>query len=199
MRSFVLALVSVLAAPLAANAINIGAPAPAFAAHDADGKPVSLAALHGKTVVLEWTNNGCPFVGHMYSSGMMQRLQRQAAADGVVWLTVISSAPGKQGFLTGPQVPKWKASVGAAPADVLLDPAGDIGHAYDARTTPDMYVIDHEGRLVYAGAIDDNPSTNLADARSSHNYVVAALTDLKAGRPISPAITKPYGCSVKYR
>lgn len=188
-----------LAMPAAANAINIGAPAPAFEARDAAGKPVSLAGLKGKTVVLEWTNNGCPFVGHMYSSGVMQRLQRQAAADGVLWLTVISSAPGKQGYLTGAEVPAWKTKVGAASADVLLDPSGDIGHAYDARTTPDMYVIDGQGRLVYAGAIDDNPSTNPADAKTSHNYIVAALADLKAGRPISPAITKPYGCSVKYR
>jgi hypothetical protein len=199
MRYFAAMLAGALAIPLAASAINIGAPAPAFEARDAAGKPVALATLKGKTVVLEWTNNGCPFVGHMYASGMMQRLQRQAAADGVVWLTVISSAPGKQGYLTGPQVPAWKAKVGAAPADVLLDPAGDIGHAYDARTTPDMYVIDGQGRLVYAGAIDDNPSTNPPDARTAKNYVVAALADLKAGRPISPAITKPYGCSVKYR
>jgi len=188
-----------LTLPAGANAINIGALAPAFEARDAAGKPVALAALKGKTVVLEWTNNGCPFVGHMYSSGVMQRLQRQAAADGVLWLTVISSAPGKQGYLTGPEVPAWKARVGAASADVLLDPSGDIGHAYDARTTPDMYVIDGQGRLVYAGAIDDNPSTNPADAKSARNYVVAALADFKAGRPISPAITKPYGCSVKYR
>jgi len=192
-------LAAALTLPAGANAINIGAPAPAFEARDAAGKPVALAALKGKTVVLEWTNNGCPFVGHMYSSGVMQRLQRQAAADGVLWLTVISSAPGKQGYLTGPEVPVWKARVGAASADVLLDPSGDIGHAYDARTTPDMYVIDGQGRLVYAGAIDDNPSTNPADAKTARNFVVAALADLKSGRPISPAITKPYGCSVKYR
>lgn len=191
-------LAAAVATPVAAQAIAIGAPAPPFGARDAAGKAVSLAALMGKTVVLEWTNNGCPFVGHMYSSGVMQRLQRQAAADGVLWLTVISSAPGKQGYLTGLQVGPWKARVGAAPADVLLDPAGDLGHAYDARTTPDMYVIDGQGRLVYAGAIDDNPSTNPADAKSARNYVVAALADLKAGRPVAPAITKPYGCSVKY-
>ncbi len=198
MRHFVSMLAAAVAVPLAARAINVGAPAPDFQAHDAAGKPVSLAALRGKTVVLEWTNNGCPFVGHMYSSGVMQRLQRQGAAEGVVWLTVISSAPGKQGHLTGAQVPAWKAKVGTASADVLLDPSGAIGHAYDARTTPDMYVIDHEGRLVYAGAIDDNPSTHPADARTARNYVVDALADLKAGRPVAPAITKPYGCSVKY-
>ena len=198
MRNFVAMLAVALTAPFAANAVDVGAPAPDFQAHDAAGRPVSLAALRGKTVVLEWTNNGCPFVGHMYASGVMQRLQRQAAADGVVWLTVISSAPGKQGYLTGAQIPAWKAKVGAASADVLLDPSGEIGHAYDARTTPDMYVIDREGRLVYAGAIDDKPSTHPADAQAARNYVVAALADLKAARPISPAITRSYGCSVKY-
>jgi hypothetical protein len=199
MKTFDLVLAAALAAPIAAEAINIGVPAPVFQAHDADGKPVSLAAYRGKTVVLEWTNNGCPFVGHMYSSGVMQHLQRRAAAEGAVWLTVISSAPGKQGYLTGSEVPAWKARVGAEPADVLLDPGGDLGHAYDARTTPDMYVIDREGRLAYAGAIDDNPSTNPADARSAKNFVDGALTALKSGRGISPAVTKPYGCSIKYR
>lgn len=199
MRYFVAILAAALAVPFGAGAVNVGAPAPDFQARDAAGKPVGLAGLRGRTVVLEWTNNGCPFVRHMYASGVMQRLQRQAAADGVAWLTVISSAPGQQGYLTGAQVAAWKAKVGAAPADVLLDPSGAIGHAYDARTTPDMVVIDRDGRLVYAGAIDDNPSTNPADARTAHNYVVAALDDLKAGRPISPPITKSYGCSVKYR
>jgi hypothetical protein len=199
MKTLVTILAPVLAMPLMAGAITIGQPAPAFQAHDAEGKLVSLAALRGKTVVLEWTNNSCPFVGHMYSSGVMQRLQHRAAAEGAVWLTVISSAPGKQGYLTGPEVPAWKGRVGAAPADVLLDPGGDLGHAYDARTTPDMYVIDREGRLAYAGAIDDNPSTNPADARTAKNYVDGALAALKSGHGVSPAVTKPYGCSIKYR
>jgi hypothetical protein len=199
MRIFIAMLAAALVAPLMASAINVGVPAPAFQAHDATGKPVNLSAYRGKTVVLEWTNNGCPFVGHMYSSGVMQHLQHEAATSGAVWLTVISSAPGKQGYLTGADVAPWKARVGAAPADVLLDPTGDLGHAYDARTTPDMYVIDREGRLVYAGAIDDNPSTNPADARTAKNYVVGALVALKSGHPVSPAVTKPYGCSIKYR
>jgi hypothetical protein len=134
----------------------------------------------------------------MYASGVMQRLQRQAAADGITWLTVISSAPGKQGYLTGAQVAPWKVRVGAASADVVLDPTGALGRQYDARTTPDMFVIDRAGRLAYAGAIDDTPSTNPADARTARNYVVAALDDVRAGRPVSPAATKSYGCSVKY-
>jgi hypothetical protein len=198
MRYLAPVLAALLAAPLCAQTIDTGRPAPPFTAPDADGKTVTLAGLRGKTVVLEWTNSGCPFVGHMYASGVMQKLQRQAASDGVVWLTVISSAPGKQGYLEGPGVRAWKARTGAAPADVLLDPAGVLGHAYDARTTPDMFVIDRMGRLVYAGAIDDNPSTNPEDAGKARNYVALALRAMRAGRPVSPDITKSYGCSVKY-
>src|SRR5580658_883797 len=172
MRALALIATALLAVPPNALAgLDTGRPAPAFSAIDADGRPVTLTSLRGKTVVLEWTNEGCPFVGHMYASGVMQRLQRQAAADGVVWLTVISSAPGKQGYLTGAQVGPWKARVGAASADVVLDPTGALGRQYDARTTPDMFVIDRAGRLAYAGAIDDTPSTNPADARTARNYV----------------------------
>jgi hypothetical protein len=198
MRLFPLILAACLAAPAVVAAPQIGAPVPVFQARDADGRPVKLSAYRGKIVVLEWTNDGCPFVGHMYASGVMQRLQRQAAADGITWLTVISSAPGKQGYLTGAQVAPWKVRVGAASADVVLDPTGALGRQYDARTTPDMFVIDRAGRLAYAGAIDDTPSTNPADARTARNYVVAALDDVRAGRPVSPAATKSYGCSVKY-
>lgn len=198
MRYFAPVLAVLMAAPLAAMAIDTGHPAPPFTARDADGKGVALAALRGKTVVLEWTNNGCPFVGHMYASGVMQQLQRQASSEGVVWLTVISSAPGKQGYLDGPGVRAWKARTGAAPADVLLDPGGALGQAYDARTTPDMFVIDPAGRLVYAGAIDDTPSTRPEDAKTAKNYVVLALRALKTGRAVSPDLTKSYGCSVKY-
>ena len=199
MKHLALLLAAVFAAPFTAHAVEVGAPAPAFVAHDAAGKPVALSQLRGKVVVLEWTNNGCPFVGHMYRSGVMQRLQHQAAADGVVWLSVISSAPGKQGYLTGPGVAAWKKSVGAEPANVILDPSGALGRAFDARTTPDMFVIDRQGRLVYAGAIDDNVSTEPADAKAAHNYVSMALADMKAGRPINPSQTHSYGCSVKYQ
>jgi peroxiredoxin len=190
---------AVVAAPEPAAAVAVGRPAPAFQAADAEGKPVSLASLHGKTVVLEWTNNGCPYVGHMYASGVMQTLQRQAAAEGVVWLAVISSAPGKQGYLTAAGVKDWKAKVGAAPAAVILDPSGQLGQAYGAKTTPDMFVIDPAGKLVYAGAIDDNPSTDPGDAKRARNYVALALADLKEGKPVNPALTVSYGCSVKYR
>jgi len=199
MKRLALFLATLCISPFPAHAIDVGAPAPAFVAQDAAGRPVALSQLRGKTVVLEWTNNGCPFVGHMYSSGVMQRLQRQAAADGVVWLSVISSAPGRQGYLTGPGVAAWKASVSAGPADVILDPTGALGRAFDARTTPAMFVIDRQGRLVYAGAIDDKVSTDPADAKTAHNYVAMALADLKGGRPVNPSSTHSYGCSVKYQ
>jgi hypothetical protein len=200
MRQLLLILGALLAARTAAATPVVGAQAPAFQARDAEGKAVSLAALRGKTVVLEWTNDGCPFVGHMYASGMMQRLRRQAAGQGVVWLTVISSAPGKQGYLTGREVGPWKARTGAAPADVILDPSGAVGHAYDARTTPDMFLIDRSGRQLYAGAIDNNPSTDPKDALAARNYVAGALEAVRAGRPVAaPTVTKSYGCSVKYR
>lgn len=199
MKRLALFLATLCAAPFPAHAVDVGAPAPAFVAQDAAGKPVALAQFRGKIVVLEWTNNGCPFVGHMYRSGVMQRLQRQAAADGVVWLSVISSAPGRQGYLTGPGVAAWKTRVGAEPADVILDPTGALGRAFDARTTPDMFIIDRQGRLAYAGAIDDKVSTHPADAKAAHNYVAMALADLRGGRTISPSWTVSYGCSVKYQ
>lgn len=175
-----------------------GQPAPAFQGKDYDGKPLDLAQFRGKTVVLEWTNEGCPFVHHMYASGVMQRLQREAARDGIVWITVISSAPGQQGYLDGAGVRAWKARYHAEPANVVLDPSGTLGHVYDARTTPDMFVIDRSGRLAYAGAIDNKVSTNPSDAQTAHNYVVAALDAVKLGRAPDPATTKSYGCSVKY-
>jgi hypothetical protein len=200
MRPFAPILAALLAIPTSTlAAMDTGRPAPAFSSRDADGKAVSLASLRGKTVVLEWTNEGCPFVGHMYASGVMQRLQRQAAADGVVWLTVISSAPGKQGYKTAPEARAWKTRVGAAPADILLDPAGTLGRAYEAKTTPDMFVISPGGQLVYAGAIDDTVSTRPEDAKTARNYVAMALQALKTNRPISPDMTKSYGCSVKYQ
>jgi hypothetical protein len=201
MRTFIAlsTLTAVLAAgPVAVAGPQIGQPAPAFTARDADGAPVSLAQYRGRPVVLEWTNNGCPFVGHVYRSGVMQGLQKRAAADGFTWLTVISSAPGRQGYLTGPEAKAWKKQTGAAPADVVLDPQGLVGRAYDARTTPDMYVIDARGVLVYAGGIDDRESTRDEDATTARNYVALAMADLKAGRPIADPVTKPYGCSVKY-
>jgi len=192
-----LAAASAIAAPAAAAPV-LGQPAPAFQAVDASGKTRSLSEFRGKTVVLEWTNNGCPYVQKHYNAGAMQGLQAQAARDGMVWLTVISSAPGMQGHLTGPQAKAWKAEAKAASTDILLDPQGTVGRAYDAKTTPHMYVVDKTGKLVYMGGIDDKASSDAATLKGATNYVAAALADVKAGRPVAQAATRPYGCSVKY-
>jgi hypothetical protein len=192
-----MAVASAIASPVFAAPV-LGQPAPAFQAVDASGKTRSLSELRGKTVVLEWTNNGCPYVQKHYNSGNMQSLQSQAAKDGVVWLTVISSAPGMQGYLTGPQAKQWKAETKAASTDVLLDPKGTVGRAYEAKTTPHMYVVDKTGKLVYMGGIDDKPSSEPSSLKGAKNYVTAALADVKAGRPVAQGATRPYGCSVKY-
>ena len=176
----------------------IGQPAPAFAAADADGKVRTLEEFKGKTVVLEWTNEGCPYVKKHYNSGNMQGLQKSATDDGVVWLTLISSAPGQQGYLDAPGAKAWKTKANASSSAVLLDPQGRVGKAYDAKTTPHMYVIDNAGTLVYMGGIDDKATSNVADIKGATNYVTAALGDVKAGRAVAQAVTKPYGCSVKY-
>ncbi|MBA4793515.1 thioredoxin family protein [Phenylobacterium sp.] len=186
-----------LAAPAAA-APTIGQPAPAFTAVDASGKARSLAEFKGKTVVLEWTNEGCPYVQKHYKSGNMQGLQKSAVADGVVWLTLISSAPGKQGYKTADEARAWKSEAGAASTAVLLDPKGEVGRAYAAKTTPHMYVVDKTGALVYMGGIDDKNSADPASLKGAKNYVAAALADVKAGRAVAQPVSAPYGCSVKY-
>ncbi len=176
-----------------------GAPAPGFTARDIAGQAVSLSNYVGKTVILEWTNNGCPFVGKHYNSGNMQALQRRFTAAGDIWLTIASSAPGEEGYVTPGEaradLARWKA----VPSDFLLDPDGVVGHLYDARATPHMVVIDRTGMLVYMGAIDDTPSVELADVKTAKNYVVAALDELAAGKPVTISATRAYGCSVKYK
>jgi peroxiredoxin len=176
----------------------VGQPAPAFTLTDADGTSHSLADFKGKTVVLEWTNAECPFVKKHYGAGNMQAQQGEAAAAGVVWLTVNSGAPGKQGAVDGAGAQAIIASSGGKQTAYLLDPTGVAGQAYGAKTTPHMYVIDGEGVLRYAGAIDSNPSADPADIPASTQYVKAALADLAAGKPVAVANTQPYGCSVKY-
>lgn len=192
-----LAAAAVLTVPAQA-APALGQPAPAFKATDAAGRTRSLAEFRGKTVVLEWTNNGCPYVQKHYNSGHMQGLQREAARDGVVWLSIVSSAPGMQGYLKPNEAKAWKARVGAASSDVLLDPTGVVGRAYDARTTPHMFIIDKAGKVAYMGGIDDQPTPDPDSLKGARNYVTAALADVKAGRPVAEAATRPYGCSVKY-
>jgi peroxiredoxin len=176
-----------------------GAPAPSFSAPDIAGKTVRLGDYAGKIVVLEWTNDGCPFVGKHYDSGNMQALQQKYTAAGVVWLTIASSAPGEQGYVTPAEAKSDLARWRAAPTDFLFDPEGVVGRLYDARATPHMVVIDRSGRVVYMGAIDDKPSTQLADVKTAHNYVVAALDAIAAGQPVAVASTRAYGCSIKYK
>jgi peroxiredoxin len=182
----------------ASAAPTLGQPAPAFQAVDASGRTRSLSEFAGKIVVLEWTNNGCPYVGKHYGSGNMQRLQKQARAEGVVWLTIISSAPGMQGYLTPSQAKAWKQKEYANSTDLLLDPDGRVGRAYEAKATPHMFIIDKAGKVAYMGGIDDRPYADPASLKGARNYVAAALADLKAGRPVAVAVSKPYGCSVKY-
>ncbi len=177
---------------------EVGKPAPEFSAVDSNGKTVKLSDFHGKTVVLEWTNDGCPYVKKHYGSGNMQSLQKDAAAKGIVWLTIVSSAPGKQGYVDGAGANGLTKSRGAAPAAVLLDPDGAVGHLYDARTTPHMFIADAAGTLVYMGGIDDKATTEVADIQGARNYVRAALDEIAAGKPVAEAVTRPYGCSVKY-
>jgi hypothetical protein len=182
----------------AAGAAQVGSQAPNFHGTDSSGKTQSLDEYHGKYVVLEWHNHDCPYTVKHYESGNMQSLQKQWTAKGVVWLTVISSAPGQQGYVDAPQENAYMKKMGAKPTAAILDPKGAIGHLYDAKTTPNMYVIDPSGKLIYAGAIDDHPTTETADIQVSKNYVSLALTEAMAGRAVQTPVTRPYGCSVKY-
>jgi hypothetical protein len=173
-------------------------PAPSFTANTADGKTVSLDSLKGKTVLLEWTNHECPFVKKHYDSGNMQSLQKDAAAKGVVWLQVISSAPGKQGQVDGATAMKLNSARSALPAGVILDPEGKLGKLYGAQTTPHIFIIDAKGVLIYKGGIDSLATADKADIAKAEPYVSEALTALAAGRKIAANNTKPYGCSIKY-
>ena len=195
------ALAVALAAALPLTAIaapTVGQPAPTFSGTDMHGKKVSLADLKGKYVVLEWHNQGCPFVVKHYESGNMQKLQKELTGQGAAWITVISSAPGKQGHVTAAEEEAYLKAQNATPTDVVFDEDGKIGQAYGAKTTPHMFVIDDKGTLVYAGAIDDKASTDKADVAGATNYVQAAYTEAKAGQPVKTPSTAPYGCSVKY-
>jgi|SRR5579883_1240206 peroxiredoxin len=175
-----------------------GEPAPDFTATDTYGRTHRLSDYRGKFVVLEWQNRGCPYTRKHYETGNMQRLQKQWTARGVVWLTIISSAPGKQGYMTAEEANQYFAQMGAAPTAVLLDPQGTVGHLYDARTTPEIYIIDPKGVLIYQGAIDDKPTANPEDIKTARNYVDLVLGQAMAGQPVTISATRPYGCSVKY-
>jgi peroxiredoxin len=202
MRHFPIRTVTVVSALLAltltARAARVGDPAPDFTGTDSNGQTHKLSEYRGKYVVLEWTNNGCPYTRKHYTSGNMQNLQKQWTAKGVVWLTVLSSAPGAQGYMTASAENTYLQKVHATPTAALLDPTGALGHEYDAKTTPDMYVIDPSGKLIYAGAIDDHPTDDPSDIPRSKNYVTDALTQAMAGQQVAVTYTRPYGCSVKY-
>ena len=193
-----------LAAALAATAalaredVRPGAPAPEFSAKDSSGRDVSLARFKGRTVVLEWTNQDCPYVRKHYATGNMQQLQQEAAAQGVIWLTIASSAPGAQGYVDGLAADKLTVDRKALPAAFVLDPDGKLGRLYGATVTPHMYVIDKAGMLVYKGGIDSIPSANTDDIARATQYVRVALDQVLAGKQVAEASTRPYGCSLKY-
>jgi len=175
-----------------------GTQAPGFTAVDSKGKQHTLAAYKGKTVILEWTNHECPYTVKHYATGNMQALQKSATDAGAVWLTVISSRPGTQGHVNGLEADKLTDDRRAHPTAVLLDPKGDLGRLYGARTTPHLYSVDQAGMLVYMGAIDEQPGASHATVKTARNYVREALDALAASKPIVLASTRPYGCSVKY-
>lgn len=207
MKGFRMLAAAVMIASLAFMAVStqdahaaavVGKAAPAFTLTDMDGKSVKLSDFKGKFVVLEWVNFECPFVRKHYGSENMQQLQKTYTGKDVVWISICSSAPGKQGHLSADEAKEATKERGASPTEFLLDPKGVTGRAYGAKTTPHMYVIDPKGKLLYNGAIDDTPSTKVADIPNSKNFVVAALDAALAGKPVENATTKPYGCSVKY-
>lgn len=201
LKNLALAAVAVFTLATSAPALAaaaVGEKAPDFTLPAADGGDKALSSFAGKIVVLEWHNKGCPFVKKHYESGNMQSLQKEFTAKDVVWLTINSSAPGKQGHESAADALATAKSDGAASTHVLLDEKGEVGKLYGATTTPAMYVIDKDGKLAYAGAIDDNASPDQETIKGAKNYVREAVTALQAGKPVETASTKSYGCGVKY-
>jgi peroxiredoxin len=176
----------------------VGQPAPAFSAIDAAGKPVSLADYKGKHVVLEWVNPGCPYVQKHYNSGNMPATQKAAVAQGVAWLTISSTAKDASDYRPPAELASWIRGKQGMPTATVMDDDGKIGRAYGARVTPHMYIVDPQGKLVYAGAIDSKPSSNPADIATATNYVSQGIGELTGGKPLSLATTRAYGCSIKY-
>lgn len=183
---------------LPARALTPGTTAPNFTGTDSNGTKHTLDQYRGKYVVLEWANRGCPYDGKHYRSGNMEALQKEWTAKGIIWLSVISSAPGEQGYVTPAEENEYLKKMHAAPTAAILDPTGTIGRLYEARTTPHIFIIDPTGKLIYQGAIDDKPTTDVADIKTAHNYINEALTAAMSGKPVPVAVTRPYGCSVKY-
>ena len=177
---------------------EVGQPAPDFTVTDVDGAEFKLSDLKGETVVLEWTNHQCPYVIKHYDTKNMQTTQREAGKHGVKWVSIVSSAPERQGHTTAEEAKKIIEEAGAIITTKILDESGEIGQLYGAKTTPHMFIVNPEGILVYAGAIDSNPSPRKSTVKDAENYVLAALHSLQAGEPIANPVTSPYGCSVKY-
>jgi peroxiredoxin len=186
------------AAAWAADELRVGQPAPDFSTLDSQGSVRHLADYRGKVVVLEWTNADCPFTRKHYESGNMQSLQSLAQDRGVVWLSVISSAPGTQGYVDGRQADELTRTRKAVPAAVLLDPSGSVGRLYHAKTTPHMYVIDAAGELRYMGGIDSIATTDVSDIAKAEPYLKEAMLAVADGKPVAHAVTRPYGCGIKY-
>ncbi len=187
------------AARAASNEPQIGQSAPDFTATDSKGAALHLSQYRGKTVVLEWTNADCPYTRKHYSSGNMQSVQALAQKNGVIWLTVVSSAPGKQGYVDGTEADALTRSRGAAPTAVLLDPSGTVARLYHAKTTPHMFVIDKNGVLQYMGGIDSIATADVSDIPKAEPYLKEAMLAVTQGTPVQHAVTKPYGCSIKYQ
>jgi hypothetical protein len=178
---------------------SVGQPAPNFSAKDVNGKTVSLADFKGKTVVLEWVNPGCPYVRKHYGAGNMQGTQQDALAKNVVWLTINSTGTDHPDYLKPAELGKWMKDQKAPATHTLMDEDGKIGKAYAARTTPHMYIVDAKGVLIYAGGIDSITSASASDIPKATNYIKASLAEIASGKPLSNSITRPYGCSVKYK
>ncbi|MFM8718800.1 MAG: thioredoxin family protein, partial [Chthoniobacterales bacterium] len=189
---FAATIITALAAP------QVGQPAPEFTLTDSNGKSHKLSDFKGKLVVLEWLNHGCPFVVKHYGSGNMQKLQKEYTGKDVVWLSIVSSAPGKQGHMSAEDTNKTKEEKGSAATAILLDEDGTVGKLYDAQVTPELFVVDREGTLIYTGAIDSVKSTDAADVDGAKNYVKQALDEALEGKPVSEATTTAYGCGIKY-
>lgn len=184
--------------PAPANAPAVGKTAPEFKVVDTNGKTHSLSQYRGKWVVLEWLNHGCPYVRKHYDGNAMQALQKKYAEKGVIWLSIVSSAPGNQGHFPNDKANALTKEKGAAPHAVLIDESGTVGRMYDARTTPHMFVINPKGTLMYMGAIDDKPTARAADLQGARQHVDIALQEAMAGKPVTVASSQPYGCNVKY-
>jgi peroxiredoxin len=198
-RFFALTLAATLAlATAGAHAATVGQPAPDFSLTDVNGKTVKLSDFKGKHVVLEWNNPGCPFVRKHYQ-GNLQALQKEFTARGVVWLAINSTEDASADYKTPPQLARWMTEQKAAPTAVLMDEEGTVGKVYNARVTPHMYIVNPQGRLAYAGAIDSIPSARVSDIDKAANFVRQGLNEALAGKPISVAQNQAYGCSIKYK